>query len=87
MKKYISLFLILFCVNVFGQEKPLPKIPEWMGESCENGVKFAQRDAKKGIYKIYDFGLIIMSQKEWAFSDFYTKYLLNKYNIISTHLG
>ena len=71
----------------FSQNDSLLEIPEWMGNSCEKGEELAIRDYKLGVYKIFNFGLPVMSEIEWDYSDFYKEYLMDNYNIQSKHLG
>ena len=87
IKLFHTPILILICSVSFGQNDKLPEIPEWMGSSCENGEKFAQRDAKLGKFKLINFGLIIRVGDEWEFAEFYEAYLLKNYNIENFDAG
>ena len=80
---YIIIYLFLFLgLSSFGQTDSLPEIPEWMGNSCENGNKYAARDAKLGKYKLFEFGLkIIVHYVPQGFDEYYKNYILEKYNI------
>ena len=81
-KSYLIVLIFLFTFSGFGQTDSLPEIPEWTGNSCERGKELALADAKKGKYKLYEFGMkITFSMYESAFNKFYEEYILEKYNI------
>jgi protein TonB len=86
-KLLYSLIIFLICSKSFSQDNNLPEIPEWMGNSCENGEEFAQRDSKLGKYKLINFGLILRTGDEWEFAKFYENYLLKNYNIETFEAG
>lgn len=81
MKTPITLLFIFFIGIIYSQEKKLL----WTEATCETGTEKAKKDFNKGYYFCESFGLLAETDSE--FSIFYTKYLLQKYSIISTNGG
>lgn len=53
--------------------------------SCEYGTNNAINDAKKGIYKMYSYGLPLIDN--WEFERFYEAFILDKYGIETRNMG
>lgn len=53
--------------------------------SCEYGTNNAILDAKKGIYKMYSYGLPF--NRNWDFETFYEAFILEKYGIETGNMG
>ena len=65
----------------YSQEKKLV----WKEKTCETGTEKAKKDFNQGYYFCESFGLV--AEIDTEFSNFYDKYLLQKYNIVSTNGG
>jgi hypothetical protein len=81
MKTILTLFFALICGLIHSQEKKLV----WTERTCENGTEKAKKDFNQGYYFCESFGLV--AETDTDFSEFYDKYLLEKYKIISTNGG
>lgn len=81
MKTLITFLFVFFCGITYSQEKKLV----WTERTCENGSEKAKKDFNQGYYLCESFGLV--AETDSKFSEFYDKYLLGKYKIISTNGG
>ena len=81
MKTFITILISILFGIAYSQEKK----PVKTEMTCETGSEKAKNDFNKGHYFCESFGLL--SEKDPEFSEFYEKYLLEKYCIISTNGG
>ena len=72
---FTLIFLIIFGMS-YAQSEEANNL-----SNCETGTKRAIEDAKKKIFKSYDFGTDTKTKEELKFSEFYQKYMKSKYRI------
>lgn len=67
--KFKIIFLIFYLLNLGSCKK----------NACDDGVLNAESDAKKGVYKLYSYGM--PDYEDWDFQNFYEDFVYENYNI------
>ena len=82
MKKLLIVILAVSSLIGYSQDNVIEKDSISLG-TCKTGIQDATSDFKKNIYNSYSYGLTVEIYKkgEEGFSDFYRKYMLEKYSI------
>jgi hypothetical protein len=76
-KQIIILLSLQITISCYSQNNSLPIIKN-LG-TCEYGIQNAEKDAKKGNYRLLSYGLPM--QNDWGFYEFYQSFLFDKYEI------
>jgi hypothetical protein len=91
MKKNISILFLFLCSALsYSQKNESPVEKDsiiWIRQTCELGTQTAKTDFNNGIYNAYSYGLLLSNESEKDFSDFYKKYMREKYAINMEHRG
>jgi len=87
MRNLIRIYipLLILQIGLFGCKNESEMGNSKKFRTCSDGIANAESDVKKGVYKLYSFGM--PAYDDWDFQGFYEDFVYNEYNIKISNAG